>query len=78
MVKCGKWESGAELDLSTLESIAVPVGDYEYSSTLISSGNGKNFLRYILSERMHGYFPDARFFRLLFERSNWALRKRKI
>jgi len=62
MVKCGKWESGAELDLSTLESIAVPVGDYEYSSTLISSGNGKNFLRYILSERMHGYFPDARFF----------------
>ena len=62
MVKCGKWESGAEIDLSTLESIAIPVGDYEYSSNLISSGNGKNFLRYILSERLHGYFSDARFF----------------
>ena len=62
MVKCGKWEKGAEIDLSTLESLPVPVGDYEYIGNMISSGNGKNFLRYILGERMHGYFPDARFF----------------
>ena len=62
MVKFGKWEKGTEIDLSTLESLPVPVGDYEYIGNMISSGNGKNFLRYILGERMHGYFPDARFF----------------
>ena len=62
IIKLGKLEKGQSVQLGGLESTAVPIGDFDYLSTLLFMGNSKNFIRFILGEQIHGYFPDARFF----------------
>ena len=42
----------------------MPVGDFDYLSNALFTGNSKNFIRFILSEQIHSYFPDARFYAL--------------
>ena len=69
LIKLGKLEKGQSLDLSLQESIPVPLGDFDYLSNLLFSGNSKNFVRYILGEEIHGYFSDARFFAIAREDS---------
>ena len=69
IIKLGKLEKGQAVGLSELESTPVPIGDFDYLSTLLFTGNSKNFMRFILAEQIHGYFPDARFFAIAREDS---------
>ena len=64
VIKLGKLEKGQSIDVSTAESMPMPVGDFDYLSNALFTGNSKNFIRFILSEQIHSYFPDARFYAL--------------
>ena len=50
------------MDVGKAESIAMPVGDFDYLSNALFTGNSKNFIRFILGEQVHSYFSDARFY----------------
>ena len=64
VIKLGKLEKGQSIDVSTAESMPMPVGDFDYLSNALFTGHSKNFIRFILSEQIHSYFPDARFYAL--------------
>lgn len=62
VVKLGKMEKGQTVDVGKAESIPMPVGDFDYLSNALFTGNSKNFIRFILGEQVHSYFSDARFY----------------
>lgn len=60
LVRIGKLEAGATVDLSNHEPVNVPVGEAGTAAALVTSAAGQSFLRYYLANELNGYFQDAK------------------
>ena len=60
VIRIGRLDAGASIDLQNGEVINVPVGDSREIAASVTSGSWQSFLRYYLMNSMNGYFSDAR------------------
>ena len=60
VIRIGRLDAGASIDLGNCESINVPVGDSRKIAASVTSGTWQGLLRYYLMNSLSGYFSDAR------------------
>ncbi len=60
VIRIGRLDAGASIDLGHCETINVPVGDSRKIAASVTSGGWQSFLRYYLMNSLNGYFSDAR------------------
>lgn len=60
VIRIGRLDAGASIDLGHCEVVNVPVGDSRKIAASVTSGTWQGLLRYYLTNSLSGYFSDAR------------------